>query len=60
MAHEDYLARVVPLRQDADQFVFGEDQLGANSVLGDLLDRFIDRLIGSHRKDSIFVFALQH
>ena len=60
MEHEDYFARVVTLRQNADQFMVGDDQQGPDTVLGHLLNRFIDRLIGPYRQDSILVFALQH
>src|SRR6266851_878789 len=60
MAQEDYFARVVTLRQDADQSIIGDDQQGANTMLGHLLNRFIDRLIGRYRLDSVLVFALQH
>src|SRR5713226_4922817 len=53
MAQEDYFPRVVTLRQDTDQSMVGNDQQGANTVLGHLLNRFIDRLIGRYRLDSV-------
>src|ERR1700680_1854783 len=60
MAFENYFSRVVALRQDADQFMVGNDQQGADPVLGHFLNRFVDRLAGLDRQNSILVFALQH
>src|ERR1700736_492772 len=60
MTHEDYFARVVTLRHDTDQSLVGNDQQGANTVLRHLFNRFVDRLFGSYRQDSVLVFALQN
>src|ERR1700751_3646320 len=60
MAHEDYFASVVALRQDADQFMVGNDQQSTNPVLRHLLNRFIDRLVGLYRYDFILLFAFQY
>jgi hypothetical protein len=57
---KDHFAGVIPFRQDANQLLFGENQQGANTVLGHLFNRLIDRLIGRHRQNSILVFAVKH
>src|SRR6478609_2940766 len=59
MAHQDYFACVVTLRQDTDQPLVENDEQSANTVFGHLLNRFIDRLIGRYREDSVLVLALQ-
>jgi hypothetical protein len=60
LADQDSFARVVTLRQDADQEAVREDQQGADIVLGHFLERLVDRLIGCYRQNPILVFALQH
>src|ERR1700723_3297661 len=50
MAHQDYFSGVVPLRQNTDQFVIGNDQQRPDAVLGHLLNRVVDHWSGvTHR-----------
>jgi len=53
MTQENYFAGVVALGENADEFSAGNNQQGADTVLGHLLNRFIDRLIRGHRQDSV-------
>jgi hypothetical protein len=60
VAHQRSFARVVALREDADQPIVGEDQQGADIVLGHHLDGFVDGLLGRYRQNPVVAFALQH
>src|SRR6266849_2082652 len=50
-SHEDDLARIVPLRDDARQFALGDDQQRPNPRLGHPFDGLVDRLFRGHRPD---------
>src|SRR5713101_9891945 len=58
-SHEDDLARIVPLRDDARQFALGDDQQRPNPRLGHPFDGLVDRLFRGHRPD-ITALAFQN